>query len=180
MRNVDNVSVVVNPQIADDQLFSFYQQNHICEEGYGRITYGTLRSSSLIVGAFEDGELVGIARAMFDGMAGVIMEFCVALEYQGEYLEYENGSLVGKDEYGLGRRIGEVLLGELFKMGADFIFGYIVEDYEESFYESLGFTHNTGHLAYYIDKRPYKDDERYITKRRSRSTGSDVPPEDHA
>ncbi len=125
-----------------------------------------MRNSSIIVGAFEDGKLVGIARAMFDGMAGVIMELCIELKYQGKDLEYENGSLVGKDEYGLGKRIGDVLIDELYKMGADFISCFIVEDYEEEFYDSLGFAPNTGHLTYYIDKRPYKDDERYKTERK--------------
>ena len=168
MKSIDNIRIAVNPDITEEQLFSFYQRNYICEEGYGKkLACKPLYNSSLIVGAFEGDKLVVIARAMFDGLSAVIMEFCVELEYQGENLEYENGSLIGKDESGLGKRIGEVLLDELLNMGADFISLYIVEDYEESFYQSLGFEHNTDHLVYYIDKRPYLGDERYITKRRS-------------
>ncbi len=171
MKNLDNVEIMVNPDITDDQLFSFYQRNHICEEGYGKeLACKPLQHSSLIIGAFEEGKLVGIARAMFDGLAGVIMEFCLDLEYQGTNLEYENGSLIGKDEHELGKRIGEVLIGELYEMGADFISCFIVEDYEEKFYDSLGFVPNTGHLTYHIDKRPYLGDERYITRRRSGPT----------
>jgi hypothetical protein len=169
MTSIDNIRILVNPEITADQLFSFYQRNHICEEGYGKELAGKpLHHSSLIVGAFEGDKLVSIARAMFDGLSAVIMEFCVELEYQGENLEYENGSLIGKDESGLGKRIGEVLINELFKMGA-YSIGYpeLVEDYEESFFESLGFEHNKGHLVYDIDKRPYLGDERYITRRRS-------------
>ena len=65
-----------------------------------------------------DGDkLVGIARAMFDGLSAVIMEFCLELEYQGENLEYENGSLIGKDESGLGKRTGEVLVKVRRKKG---------------------------------------------------------------
>ncbi len=173
MKNINDIKISVNPNITDEQLFSFYQRNHICEEGYGRETAcKPLHNSSLIIGAFEGDKLVGIARAMFDGLAAVIMEFCVELEYQGENLEYENGSLIGKDESGLGEKIGKALLNELFRMGADFISYYIVEDYEEGFYESLGFEHNTGHLVYYIDKRPYLGDERYVTKRRSEPSES--------
>lgn len=167
MKNIDNVKIVINPGITDDQLFSFYQRNHICEEGYGKeLACKPLRNSSLIVGAFEGSRLIGITRAMFDGLGAVIMEFCVELDYQGKDLEYSNGSLVGKDESGLGKRIGEALLNELFKKGADFVSCYIVEDYEEKFYASLRFVPNAGHLVYYIDKRPYLGDERYITKRR--------------
>lgn len=165
---IDDVIIEINPVITDEELFSFYRRNHICEEGYGRIEYPYLRQSSLVVGAFEGKMLVGIARAMFDGMAGVIMEFCLELEYQGTNLAYENGSLIGKDEYGLGKRIGDTLIKELFRMGADFIESLpIAENYEESFYESIGFERKNSHLAYYIDKRPYKDDERFKTTRRT-------------
>ncbi len=168
MKNIDDIKISVNPNITDEQLFSFYQRNHICEEGYGKeLACKPLHNSSLIIGAFEGDKLVGIARAMFDGLSAVIMEFCVELEYQGENLEYENGSLIGKDEFGLGKGIGEVIINELFKMGAYSITYEVVEDYEESFYKSLGFESKSGALIYYIDKRPYLGDERYITRRRS-------------
>ena len=170
MTYIDSIRILVNPDITADQLFSFYQRNHICEEGYGKeLACKPLYSSSLIVGAFEEEKLVGIARAMFDGLSAVIMEFCVELEYQGEGLDIVNGSLIGKDDSGLGKKIGEVLINELFRMGADFISCEIVKDYEEGFYESLEFEHLSNALIYHIDKRPYKDDERYITRRRSES-----------
>ena len=166
--DINNIRIETNPEITDEELFTFYQRNHICEEGYGRIEYPYLRKSSLVIGAFEGEKLVGIARAMFDGMAGVIMEFCLELEYQGTNLEYENGSLIGKDKYGLGKKIGDTLIHELFNMGADVIDSLsIVENYEDRFYESIGFERKHGHLAYYIDNRPYKDDERFKTTRRS-------------
>lgn len=171
---INDVRIEINPVIADEELYSFYQRNHICEEGYGRIEYPYLWKSSLVVGAFEGEKLVGIARAMFDGMTGVIMEFCLELEYQGTQLEYENGSLIGKDEYGLGKRIGDTLITQLSSMGADFIETLpIVENYEEDFYESIGFERKNSHLCYYIDKRPYKDDERYITTSRTFSDETD-------
>jgi hypothetical protein len=168
VKNIENIRVEINPDITHDQLFSFYRRNHICEEGYGKeLACKPLHHSSLIVGAFEGDRLVGIARAMFDGLSAVIMEFCMELEYQGENLEYENGSLIGKDDSGLGRRIGETLIDELMKMDADFISCDIFQEYEEEFYRSLGFEPNTGHSAYYIDKRPYRNDKRYITGRHS-------------
>ncbi len=83
------------------------------------------------------------------------MEFSLALAYQGENLKYENGSLIENDIYGVGNEIGRIMKEELSKMGATFISAYIVENCEEDFYQSLDFKHNTGHLVYYIDKRPY-------------------------
>ncbi len=173
MRNTDNISIAINPRISEDQLFSFYQRNHICEEGFGKeLACKPLHQSSLIVGALDGDKLVGIARAMFDGLAAVVMEFCVELEYQGENLEYENGSLIGKDDSGLGKRIGEALVRQLLGMGASFISCDVFEEYERGFYESLGFKRNEGHPAYAIDRRPYLGDERYVTRRRSAAAGS--------
>lgn len=46
-----------------------------------------MNDSNLIVGAFEGGKLVGIARAMFDGVSATVFEFCLDLEYQGSDLK---------------------------------------------------------------------------------------------
>ena len=113
-----------------------------------------MKYSSLIVGALEGDQLVGLARAMFDGTSADIMEFCLDLEYQGNGLRYDNGSLIESDPTGLGKCIGKVLVDELLSMGAYFISTYALEDCEE-FYESVGFRRNKGHLVYIIDKRPY-------------------------
>jgi len=60
-----------------------------------------------------------------------------------------------KDTYGIGKRMGDVLINELRKMGATFITVYIVENCEEEFYQSIGLKENKGHLVYHIDERPY-------------------------
>lgn len=159
MTDTEKVQVKVNPRITPEQLFSFYEKNNICETGYGIETASkVLYHSSLIVAAFEGDELVGIARAMFDGLAAAVMEFCVALKYQGGGPKFGNGSLIENDPLGLGAEIGRALVDELIKMGATFITYYIVENCEESFFSSLGFAHNRGHLVYYIEMRPYVDE----------------------
>ena len=156
MVNTNDIKILVNPQISPDQLFSFYEQNSVCEKGFGKeVASKVLDHSSLIIAAFEGDRLVGIARAMFDGLSAAIMEFCLELKHQGDGLKHNNGSLIEQDSSGLGKRIGKVLVDELIKMGASFISVYIVENCEEVFYRSVGFKHNTGHLVYYIEKRPY-------------------------
>jgi ribonuclease HI len=163
--NIDNILIKVNPTVTAGQLFAFYQRNHICEEGYGRERAARpLLHSSLVIGAFEEEKLVGIARAMFDGLSADIMEFCVELEYQGKNLEYLNGSLIGKDDSGLGNKIGTILIDELTRMGADFITYNVLRDYEETFFKSLGLEPHPNAVVYHIDKRPYRDDERYRTR----------------
>ena len=153
---LENVRVIINPSITPSQLFSFYQDNDICEAGFGEeVAARVLTHSSLVVGAFEGERLVGIARAMFDGLSADVMEFSLALKYQGEGLEYDNGSLIESDPTGLGKKIGQAMIDELIKMGAYFISTYILGKCSEKFYESIGFRHNKGHLVYIIDRRPY-------------------------
>lgn len=153
---MNDVLIKVNPKITPDQLWDFYVRNDICEVGYGKeVAVKPLYNSSLIVGAFQGDRLVGIARAMFDGQAAAIMEFCLECALQGEKLEYENGSLVEDDRYGIGKQMGETLVSELRNMGATFIHGYIVEDCEEKVYSSFGLRENKGHLVYILDERPY-------------------------
>ena len=156
MRSLEEIQVAVSPSISPDQLFSFYERNDVCEKGYGKeVAARVLHNSSLIVAAFDDDRLIGIARAMFDGLHAQIVEFCLELEYQGEDLVYNNGSLIESDRVGLGKKIGNVLINELRTMGAYFISTVALEGVEEQFYQSLGFRLNSGSLDYVIDKRPY-------------------------
>jgi len=150
------VVIQVNPVIAPNDLFAFYKRNNICEAGFGEETAAKiLRHPHLIVAAYACGELVGLARAAFDGLSAHVMEFSLDLRLQGGDLKYANGSLIEADNGGVGRRLGERLLNELEAMGASFITCCIVADCEEWFYQSLGLHENEGHLVYCRDKRPY-------------------------
>lgn len=150
------INIQVNPTITADALFDFYERNNICEAGFGKeVAARILEHPHLIVAAYLETELIGLARATFDGLSAHIMEFSVDIRYQGDDLKYNNGSLIESDNSRLGVLLGECLCLELEKMGANFITGYIVENCEESFYRSLGFRENEGHLVYYIDTRPY-------------------------
>jgi hypothetical protein len=150
-----NVVIRVNPPLTADQLFIFYQRNNIYEVGFGKERAAKiLKHPHLIVAAFSDDEMIGIARATFDGLSAHIMEFSIDLRYQGGSPIYANGSLIEADREGVGRQLGERLLSELMAMGATFITCYIVANCEETFYQTLGFQENEGHIVYYIDKRP--------------------------
>lgn len=156
MTSQQPINIQVNPTITADELFNFYERNNICEVGFGKeVAARILEHPHLIVAAYVETELIGLARATFDGLSAHIMEFSVDVRYQGDDLKYNNGSLIESDNSRLGVLLGERLCLELEKMGATFITGYIVENCEESFYRSLGFRENEGHLVYYIDTRPY-------------------------
>jgi len=155
MKTPDAVRVELNPAISPDQLHAFYQQNNICEAGYSKeICARTLQRSSVIVAAFDGDCLVGLARALFDGVDAHIAELSLALAYQGEGTRYHNGSLIEADPTGLGRKMGQALIGALQEMGAYFISADLVPDCERAFYRALGFE-DSGSVAYCIDRRPY-------------------------
>ena len=138
------------PDATEDQLWDFYVRNGICEVGYGKATAVIpLKYNPYMVCALYQDKLVGIIRATFDGLSADIKEFCLECELQGETLKYNNGSLIEKDPYGL------LLLDELRKLGNTLTCAYIVEKLEEEVYQSIGFEHNSGHLVYYKDERPY-------------------------
>ena len=149
MVDAENVRIVVSPTITADQLFAFYQKNDICEKGFGKATAAkVLQHSSLIVGAFEGERLVGLARAMFDGLSADIVDFCLDLEYQGAESVYANGSIIEHDSRGVGKAMAEALIGELLNMGATFISTRAIANVEEWFWASLGFRLNEGSRDY--------------------------------
>ena len=154
--DAENARIVVSPTITPEQLFAFYVENDICEKGFGKeVAARVLDHSDLIVGAFEGDKLVGLVRAMFDGLSGYIVDLCVDLECQGGEPTFRNGSLLENDELGVGKAIGETLIRELFARGASFISSRALAGVEEQFHRDLGFTLNEGSLEYIIDQRPY-------------------------
>ena len=154
--NYKDIMIKYMPEITKDQLWDFYVRNDICEVGYGKeIAVRWLKYNPIVVSAFNADKLVGIVRATFDGLSADIKEFCLECELQGEGLQYNNGSLIEKDTYGIAKEMGTLLIEELRKLGNTFISAYIVEELEEDVYQSIGLTHNTGHLVYHRDERPY-------------------------
>jgi len=158
--NASEVAISYMPKITDTQMWEFYIRNDICEAGYGRdlavkpLKYG----NSLIVAAFFEDKLVGIIRAVFDGLVMNIVECGLELALQGDDLVHDNGSLIEKDPHGIFKQMGLLLIDEAKKLGCTMIDFTIVENLEESTFQSIGMKHNTGHLPYYIELRPYVQD----------------------
>lgn len=153
---MQGVTISINPPISPAQLFTFYQRNNICEVGFGEeVAARVLRHSALVIAALRGDQLVGLARAVFDGLSAQVMELSLDLELQGTPGRHANGSLIEQDAAGIGRELGIRLIEELRRMGATFISMSIVGGCEEPFYESIGFRENTGQKDYIIDERPY-------------------------
>jgi hypothetical protein len=154
--DLSKIEIKYTPNITDEQLWDFYVRNNICEAGHGKENaVKPLKFNPYIAAAFYEDKLVGIIRAIFDGLSADIMEFCLELELQGDELEHENGSLIEKDKYGIAKKMGKLLVDELRKLGNTFITAYIVKDLEEDVYTSMGLKINDGHSVFVRDERPY-------------------------
>jgi len=150
------IHLVLNPTIPPPQLHAFYLRNNICEAGYSvEAAARPLERAAVIVAAYDGDELIALARASFDGLAASIDEFCLATAWQGPDLVYANGSLIERDDFGVGKRVGEMLLAELERMGADFVSTNCLEGVEEEFYKVLGLRLNPHSVEYIIDRRPH-------------------------
>ncbi len=148
------VQIEVNPDISADQLWDFYVRNNICEVGFGKdVATRVLTHPQVIVGAFRGADLVGLARACFDGLSATIMELSLDLSLQGN-TPHGNGSLIEADSEGVGQELANTLLAHLRTLGNTFTDVYAA-DFEEPFYRSAGFAENIGQKAFDIDERPY-------------------------
>jgi len=169
----------VNPTIESGELYGFYERNNICEAGYGRdVATIPLKHSSVIVAAVEAGELVGIARAMFDGLDASVHELSLDLRLQGQAREGGNGSLIASDPQGVARQIATTLLRHLFAQGCYFISVDIVEGVEEPFYKRLGLVRNDRMIPYVLDRRPYVD-QPGATASEGQARSCSTPRDDH-
>src|SRR3954454_16891180 len=83
---------------------------HICEAGFGKeVAARILSNPHLIVAAFAAEELIGLARATFDGLSAHVMEFLLDLRWQGP-TAHANGSLLEHDPHGVARQMADRLL----------------------------------------------------------------------
>ena len=158
--NPGDVTILTNPDISADQLWHFYFRNNTYEMAYGdkETIIRPLKNTPLYIGAFFDQKLVGILRVLHDGLTAFIVEFGLELELQGVN-EHECGLLIQGDQYGIGKRMGEIMLKELANLGVDFISFNVVEKVEEDFFGSLGLYENPGHKQYIWDNRPFINDK---------------------
>jgi ribosomal protein S18 acetylase RimI-like enzyme len=142
--------------LQDGELYAFYKRNHICEEGYGKERSEiVLKHEGVWVAVYADGDLIGFARALHDGLHGQIMEIDLDLRYQTENA-FRNGCFVESDPHGIAGEMAAALLKELRRRGCCFFSAVIYEgSAEKEFYRSLGFYENSDHRNYIIDARPY-------------------------
>jgi len=148
------------PDLSPEELWGFYVENRCCETRYDSSTAtSVLKRSSVIVTAREKGRLVGVARALSDGLSAHIMELAVAVSHQGPGCEWRCGALVEDDMCRVGEALATTMVELLLAQGVDFIDVVVCgsgigDDGETPVFKNAGFIQNTGHAVMYVDKRP--------------------------
>ena len=102
--------------------------------------------------AAYDGEEL-FAPTTLDGLSASRDGFCLATAWQGPDLVYGNGALIEKDGFGVGKRVGELLLAELERLGADFVSTSCLEAVEAESYRGPGLRLNPRSVEYTTDRR---------------------------
>ena len=152
---MEGIRIEINPHIRKGVLYAFYKRNGICETGYGPdVSERILNHPCVSVGAFQNADLIGFGRALFDGLSANIVEFSLDLRFQ-DANELKNGCFVDSDPHGIAKRMGEKLLAELRERGCYFFSISVWSTGEQEFYAALGFHENKGAKEYVIDERQY-------------------------
>ena len=96
-----------------------------------------LKGSTLVAGAFSDGKIIGIARAISDSCSDAyIQDVVVSPDFRGQ---------------GIGRRLIETLVDNLKNRGIDWI-ALVGEPGTEDFYRKLGWKEKSGFTMWQWDK----------------------------
>ena len=112
-----------------DILALYREAEWVTPEECGAFIPGVLSGSFLFLAAFDDGRMIGMARAISDGVSDAyIQDVVVHPEFRGQ---------------GIGGKIVAFLVSELEKRGVDWI-ALVGEPGTEKFYSRLGFEEKKG------------------------------------
>ncbi len=115
----------------------YISANWIAEGDDTSFLLPALQGSALVAGAFVNGEIAGIARALSDGCSDAyIQDVVVSPDYRGQ---------------GIGRRLIETLVDGLKSKGVDWI-ALVGEPGTEDFYRKLGWKEKHGFTMWQLDK----------------------------
>jgi len=102
-----------------------------------------MAASSAFVTARRDGELIGIARGVCDGLRGYMAECKLDPAYQGPAAITRTDGRIEHDQHGIAAELARRVLGEMVKLGARRI-DVLAWGTEVDFCEELGFKRRGG------------------------------------
>lgn len=132
--------------ISAAELAAFYRRlGHPIAADEARIA-AMIEASTVFVTARIDGELIGIARGLTDGVRGYLTECKLDPRYQGPAAVTRSDGRIEDDQYGIARTLAEKVLEALEARGAERI-DALAYTTEVDFLSELGFRHDGGAQA---------------------------------
>ena len=154
MPNKEDIVVEEEPGLSPEDLWQFYVETNCCETRYPmeRAT-SVLQNSAAVITARDHGKLVGVARAVSDGLCAQVMELSVALSHQGPGARNGTGALVEDDKFDVGKRLALTLVRLLRSRGVDWI-EMVAWKTELDTYRDAGFQVKEEDRTVFVDARP--------------------------
>lgn len=129
-----------------EELLAFYQrQRHPTTQSVGKLQR-MLNHTFCVVTARRDGELIGFARGVTDGLWGRVAECKLDPAYQGPACVTRTDGRIEHDYAGIARRMAELVIESLWAFGVERI-DAIAYGTEVDFCEELGFRKMPGVVA---------------------------------
>lgn len=129
-----------------EEILAFYQrQHHPTTQSVGKLQR-MLNNTFCIVTARRDGELIGFARGVTDGLWGRMAECKLDPAYQGPACVTRTDGRIEHDYAGIARRMAELVIEALWSFGVERI-DAIAYGTEVDFCEELNFRKIPGLVA---------------------------------
>jgi len=137
-------------QIDPDELVAFYARQQHETTHDRRKLMRMMEHTFCFVAARREGELIGIARGVTDGLRGQLAECKLDPQFQGPACITRRDGRIEHDSYGIGREMALRVIGALRHYGCERITA-LAYGTEVDFCEELGFRKSGGMVALYLD-----------------------------
>lgn len=151
--NSVNCEVVNKIDVAE--LKAFYDaQGCVMPQSVDKLSRMVDNSVCFVTARDPDGRLIGIARGVADGVRGYLTECKLDPARQGPGAVTHIDGRIEHDQYGIARRMAELVLGALAEMGCERV-DAAAYGTEVDFCEEIGFKRAAGVVPMSLDVRAF-------------------------
>ena len=143
---LDGIEFETKKKPSSEELFAFYQRQHHPTTQSPAKLQRMLNNTFFVVTARREGELIGFARGVTDGLSGRLAECKLDPAYQGPACVTKTDGRIEHDYAGIARRMAELVIESLWAFGVEGI-DAVAYGTEVDFCEELGFRKMPGVVA---------------------------------
>ena len=132
-----------HPEVDIQELVAFYRRQHHPAAGADKLRRMADQTFCFVTARRRDGELIGIARGVTDGLVGYLAECKLDPACQGPACVTRTKGRIEHDEAGIAREMARRVVDELMRSGVDRIH-VLAYGTEVDFCEEMGFRRVTG------------------------------------